>query len=220
MPIILVRLIQNALKGLTSWLLAMFFKPLLVHRSPHPISLLVVYCWKKPGLSYVIFHTVDFVYCILLMSLILSSILYASCKLVIVSKGQYLFKPSKQQTKMVFTYLGSQFDGVTISRPSRSCFSLFRNADEDWREQSNDKHRGFHPTSEGSAAHSQGHLTLMDNFTLFQRKGNFCYEIKCKGFWRRRGGWAPSCWTRTPLCGRRRERGQAQQHMDIMDGLH
>lgn len=149
----LVRLIQNPLKGLTSWLLAMFFKPLLVHRSPHPISLLVVYCWKKSGLSYGVFHTMDFAYCILLMSLIRSSVLCASCKLVIVSKRQYLFKSSKQQTKMVFTCLGSPFD--TISRPSGSCFSLFRNADEDWKLQSNDgvKHRRFHPTSEDSTVH-------------------------------------------------------------------
>lgn len=118
------------------------------------------------------------------MSLILSSILCACCKLVIISKGQYLFKSSKQRTKMVFTSLGSRFDGVSISLPSGSCFSLFRNADEDWRLQSNYgvKHRAFHPTSEDNTVYSQEHLLLMDNFALFQRKGNFCYEIKCKGF--------------------------------------
>lgn len=53
-----------------------------------------------------------FAYCIPLMHFICSSIICVSCKAMIASQGQYLFKCNKQQTKMFSTSLG---DKVTIS---------------------------------------------------------------------------------------------------------
>lgn len=115
------------------------------------------------------------------MSLICSSILCIACKLVITAKGKILLKSSKQQKMMFFTSLGSSSDWVTISHPA----NLFLSVQICWGLEIVQWRwcgaQGFHPSSEDSTVHTQRHLTLVDNFVLCQRKGNFHYEVQCEG---------------------------------------